>query len=517
MSYLNAVLAVLFVIPLGAQAPPEGEFRLSGVVLDSVTGQPLERASVSVTDLKEAPLAYLVTGPDGRFTITNGKFPATVKVWRRGYRTESGMDYHQVPVFRANPESITVKLVPLGAVTGKVTDENGDPLLGITVQILATRVWQGRRTTRQYTSVNTNDLGEYRLWHLTPGEYYLKALGRRYVATGVGQMPAVRQGELAYGPSYFSGVDSQREASRVEVRPGESTQADFRLTGQRAYVVRGYLRNYVSLDGVKVTLRRGGDEVGARVRVNSATGAFEAIDVQPGSYTVVASTEGGGVRRGTAEVTVSAADVQGVEVRLSPGVTVTGRVVTSDPQHRFAPPRLLNLSMAGADVQGSFAGDRAAFQFDKVQPGRYQVVTAPGLDLSEIRSGTTDVLREGLTVSEAGCEPLEVTLANETGQLEVELTGPAGKDATVVLTRALGDLVYWQEMYVRSGQAQESPRVAPGEYRIYATPANSPLEYSNPAVLNALDSQATRVVVKAGEKTKATVGLILATGERAPQ
>ncbi|MBI5283074.1 MAG: carboxypeptidase regulatory-like domain-containing protein [Candidatus Solibacter usitatus] len=489
------------------------EISVAGVVLNGATGLPMERASVAVIDLQERVLHHALTGPDGRFSFPKVRPLTRLRVWRRGYRDESQRNVWEKFLSSATSAEFKVKLFELGAVTGTVTGENGEPLLGITVQALSSKVSNGRRQVSQYAYNQTNDLGQYRLWHLSPGQYYVKALGRRSVSLGVGAMPLTREGELAYGPQYFPSGATKEEAALLNLQPGETLQVDFRLSGRPAFSIRGRLLQHTLHDDVQGEVRQGTETMGSRVKVELATGRFEAADVPAGSYILSARTRGTPVRRGETQVTVGSADVNGVTLNLSAGVTVKGAIraagggrvdmasVELSGASLDSPPERYSANTGSVDSSNEF-------QIPNVLPGRYKVQLPNRLDVAEIRSGSIDVLREGLTITETGCAPLELTLARERGSLEVEVAGGAqARTAWVTVVRIVGELVYSQSQPMPPEGLLSLTELAPGEYRVFAWRFESPVEYENPAVLESLAGRIATIVVRNGETAKATVAL----------
>lgn len=70
--------------------------------------------------------------------------------------------------------------LPRGSIiTGHLYDENGDPLPGATVQAARYQFAQGRRQLVAAGTAQTDDRGEYRVWGLNPGEYYISAIDPR--------------------------------------------------------------------------------------------------------------------------------------------------------------------------------------------------------------------------------------------------------------------------------------------------------------------------------------------------
>src|SRR4029077_7010036 len=74
-------------------------------------------------------------------------------------------------------DPIDVPLPPLATLSGVVLDDNGAPLQGASVQLLAIRYEAGRR---QLVSANvaarvTDDAGRYRLFGSAPGQYVVSS------------------------------------------------------------------------------------------------------------------------------------------------------------------------------------------------------------------------------------------------------------------------------------------------------------------------------------------------------
>src|SRR5207249_1749635 len=139
----------------------------------------------------------------------------------------------------------------------------------------------------------TNDLGEYRLYWVTPGRYYLSANSSRLPT---GRMPNANEVlDDAYGTVYYPGTADASSAGVIEFRPGSDLSGvDFRMTVQQTYHVRG--RVIDSRTGqpprntsVVIFPRQPNGTFGINStgpNYNAATGTFDMADVLPGSYWV---------------------------------------------------------------------------------------------------------------------------------------------------------------------------------------------------------------------------------------
>src|SRR5687767_12623947 len=113
-------------------APPGS---ISGTVVSATTGEPLRKASVSLTRSPGVPnLLIAVTDVQGRFSLTGlptGQY--TVSVDRFGYLSPSRaeIDKEIITVYDGQQVTgITIKLTPNGSISGRVLDDDGDPLAG---------------------------------------------------------------------------------------------------------------------------------------------------------------------------------------------------------------------------------------------------------------------------------------------------------------------------------------------------------------------------------------------------
>ena len=126
----------------------------------------------------------VTTGDDGTFTFTDvtaGTY--RIRVDRDGFLPQ---EYGQrswtgtgIPVTLQPGETkngVSFQLVQGGTIVGRILDENLEPVAGIQVQSLTYTYQNGTRSLNSERQVQTNDLGEYRLYWLTPGDHYVSAI-----------------------------------------------------------------------------------------------------------------------------------------------------------------------------------------------------------------------------------------------------------------------------------------------------------------------------------------------------
>src|SRR6185295_19753308 len=69
--------------------------------------------------------------------------------------------------------------LPRGSViSGHVLDEDGDAMPGVVVRVMRYQYLQGQRRLTPAGNGQTDDKGQYRVWGLMPGDYYVNAVAR---------------------------------------------------------------------------------------------------------------------------------------------------------------------------------------------------------------------------------------------------------------------------------------------------------------------------------------------------
>jgi hypothetical protein len=123
------------------------------------------------------------TNSAGRFVFLNVE-PGQYRLiaTRSGFvRTEYGqrsLNRPGLPITVAsgqNVREILLGLIPAGTIAGRVFDRDGEPLAGVNVQAYKYVYQNGERVLNSVQQARTNDLGEYRLYWMSPAQYYISA------------------------------------------------------------------------------------------------------------------------------------------------------------------------------------------------------------------------------------------------------------------------------------------------------------------------------------------------------
>src|SRR5499427_8088636 len=167
-------------------APPPPAGRITGRVLAADNGRPVKRARVFIS-------AAELPGGRGMLTDDNGAFDFSDLPAGRYTITASKNGFIQLSYGQRRPLQAGTPLQLLdgqqlrgldfalprgGVISGRVSDETGDGMPGVAVQVMRYAYQQGNRQLVPAGQAQTDDRGVYRVWGLNPGDYYVSAVAR---------------------------------------------------------------------------------------------------------------------------------------------------------------------------------------------------------------------------------------------------------------------------------------------------------------------------------------------------
>jgi len=319
----------------------------------SPNGSPVPRADVSVLDpaaKTTGAVSSVTADTEGRFAIAGIK-PGVYKVRasREGFTTveygQKGANGFGIPLSLGagqNLKNISITVVSKGEITGRILDRNGMPAVRVGVQALKLLNGdpnQGRRFTVKQV-VSTDEEGKFRLFGLTPGEYFV-ATAPNSSATGLTAIETLRayvEGnairdstliripktdgsvqEEVQVPAFYPGIQNAIDASPIQVRGGETVGGiEFSLRYSPVYRIRGIAPNINSMPGFTGVQLIGKQTIGVSLfySVLVSGEAFEITGVLPGDY-----------RLNGLPIHVGDHDVENIDLRSTPIVpTIRGRV-----------------------------------------------------------------------------------------------------------------------------------------------------------------------------------------------
>ena len=476
-----------------------------------------------------------VTDAAGKFRIENIE-PGVYRVQNRkaGYvpsRTVQGFSPHWLKLAAAESlKDLRYALLPQAVVTGRVLDDEGEPVQGVTVSCM--RPLSRRGFPRMYSGgqAQTNDRGEYRVVGLESGKYYVQANIQRMMLTGAAPVSTTTAGEhnTALLSTYYPNALDSAHATRVEARPGlEISSQDITLRREKVFNVSG---TALDVDGSPakqsiVTLVQD-DEVFANEVITGSgvdeKGKFTLGDVRPGRYTLALSREDGQSHRSTqSSITVGDADLTRVLLQLPPTLEAKGMIALEGADKKDFDFKIwVNASPAdwspfgGAGCQAKPDG---SFTLSQLTPGRYTVNAniANGY-VQSIQVGSEDVFGkevDAATLAVAGIRiVLRLDAAKVAGSVEIPEDRKAHVNApTVVFVPA--------DARLRSGgrfmtiELDQTNRfdlqgVRPGDYLAFAFEDFEYGAFEEPEVFAAVESQATKVTLGRNESKELTLKIL---------
>src|ERR1051326_6415050 len=149
---------------------------LQGIVVRAGGTELVTRANITLQDASGNSRTFTsITSDDGKFIIPGvppGKYELSVT--RPGYvRSDQSLTLEDDP----RPRNVIVALNSTGAISGRIFDEFGEPVIGAEVRAMKSFYQRGGRILVPMQSAVTDDRGEYRLFWLPPGSYFVSATG----------------------------------------------------------------------------------------------------------------------------------------------------------------------------------------------------------------------------------------------------------------------------------------------------------------------------------------------------
>jgi hypothetical protein len=498
-----------------------GQYKLSGTVVDALTGAPIRRALVQLAGMQSQAV---LTDEGGKFRFENlAQGQGMVDAHKPGY-TDSSRESPTRVTIGGDTSPLVLKLDPESAIAVKVTGEDGEGVEGLPVRALMSQVQEGRRYWNTQGGGQTDEQGEYRAGNLRPGKYYL-SVGPSF--RPVGHVGDGAQGsDVGYPRVFYPNAGELEGAVLVEVNPGRRARLELALSTVPVYRISGAVVGGTPGQACYPRLiDSSGEDIPISVRVNPVTGVFRSGEVPAGFYTLVADCVVDGetsfagrmplhVDSNLANVTLSVAAMASIPVdfRTNGGADANenssaSAVILTKKQRNG------RRGAAWAELEGE--GDDKRMVVKRVEPGSYSVDIRPnpGWYVESALYGSVDVLTEDLTVPEGGTtEAIEVTLRNDGARVSGNVRGRGATAASgmVLLVPSRAPRLVKVTRIVNG--AFNIGDLAPGLYRAIAIDQAEDLEYRNPDALRDYLTKAQDVTL--GPKQESRVDLELVQREK---
>jgi len=478
------------------------------------------------------------TDSEGKFAfpdIAAGTY--TVRVQLEGYFGQLEGGVYQptaavdVSVSDKETRRADVVMIPGALIGGRVFDANGQPMSNATVQILTVAYAFNQAVMAPLVSKVTDDRGEFRLFWVAPGDYYLAATPPQAAATpGTPLPPPVVK-------TFYPGVSTVKQSRMVSIKGGENIVGmDIAMRPTATFKISGQVSNLVppppltlgatnpGVNGAALLLLSEDadtpEDIAAQtiaaVLLLPTVGRFEVPNILPGRYELFARVSdpaaqvagGQPLAWGSTRLEVHDSDVSNLAITISPSVDVPGTVVGVDgskppvsariqilpdgPETKIAAYRALFTRSATVNAEGSF-------RIASVPPGHFRISTVAGLPadlfVADVRRNAQSVFDAGFEVGSSVPAPLEIVLGAGAGTVQGTVqSGPqkVAAGATVVLIpeapRRANKALYIAAVSGTDGKFLIRG-VPPGDYKLFAWESIPALAFQNAGFLAAYEER----------------------------
>jgi hypothetical protein len=476
-----------------ANSTPKQTGTVDGSVTNSISNAPIRKAVVTLRSIQQNFTYVAVSDESGVFRFARVEpdtyVVETAEAQGFQYNPVSGRMAAGAQIAVAEDQHVTgvkVQMEPFGVITGKVVDEDGEPLRNVSVQALVYDYSRGVKVLQGRGYGETNDRGEYRIFDMVPGRYVIHAMLRE-APVGPPQTHRNVQ-EWGYPTLYYPGSSDPSQATSTQVSPGaEVSGIDFKIPRIPAYHIRGTLvgtpqgapRNRIQVSacgGIATTDNM--NQFGATVQPD---GTFDVIGILPGTWCVMFAPRNGqgAISYARETVTVTDQSVDGVnlmlqEVAATPGAIQVDGQADQPPSFGVSLQPLQPTANFPRNLNGPVKD--GAFSISGATPGAYQVLlrgVPPTMYLKSIRYGSQDV-SDGVVPVKGDGTSLTLVLGTDAGQLSGTVQTASGDPAASIrVTVAPADQYANRKDLMRAtstdltGHFQVSG-LAPGDYQVYA-------------------------------------------------
>ncbi len=513
--------------PAASLAPVQQGYRIAGLVVNSLTGQPVPSASVAIAPITQGAdreiSKSVTTGTDGRFSfvaLSRGKY--SLMATARG----SSLQYfeHHDPFATAiavglglDTDHLVFRIQPDASIEGDITDDNNEPIQNAMVRLFQASTEGGQQKTVPMNQDQTDDLGHYRIGHLAPGTYYLSVSARPWYAQnsnphrGPGNpnpksdaqaMQDAATLDVTYPLTFYPGTTDSAGATPLQLTPGEKATADVTLHA----IPSLHLQIHTASAENAVLGRMVFPRISQRIFEGYLDSVFNAPDswvapgvleisgLAPGHYIVEMPLSTGPNDKG-GKAWYREIDLAGdAEISASDGpsfASVSGSIFFQDAARV---PRQASIQLTNPETGETFRSDiadRGEFDFrsDDVRPGRYIIAleNTGGFFLQKITAAGAKVMGRTIEIGSTGSVHINGIASRGAAQVDGTAMREDEPFAGAMIILVPQDPANNAPLFRRDQSDSDGtftlPDVVPGQYTVIAIANGWDLEWANPAVL----------------------------------
>jgi hypothetical protein len=466
--FLISILAASIAVAQPTGVPNSS---VSGTVKDSGTGKPLANYNVStyvgatwINDtiiMGRAKQVNSVTDEQGRYKLSD--LPPGP------YRIEAGStgDFNsrrerRITLSGHDLNDLDFDVVVTGKISGKVVDENKEPVPGMAIYLVSKEYYMGAVGYFFKNYSKTDDRGQYTLSWVNAGHpYFVMAQKEEKTLPARSQAPLdPKLRRRVPIRTFYPNSPAKEGAEALVLQPGEHRDhVDIALKKSPNYCMDGTLMGasgpavlHFGLEALQPSSgmsSSGGMFTVPPSGITGPDGKFRICDLSPGTYRLTALDGSPGDEQmpsnfSIGNIVVSDRDLQNVRIPLTPGLPVDGEVVWEGTPPEQPVTTRVSVSLEPLSRNGLTNGERpyarlnipGTFSFPSLAMADYGVrtlVNAPGLYVKDVTYGGHSVLHEPLRLGSAiPGAGLRVIMARDGATLVTRVTDKEGNPVPAI-------------------------------------------------------------------------------------
>ncbi len=406
---------------------------INGRVTAADSGSVLRRAQVRLIAPANRQTIVTTTDADGRYEFrglnpgqyalvaSKGGFVQTQYGQRRAFVAGTPIELKTGQTL----DRMDIRLAPGASVDGRVFDEYGEPIADAMVMTLRAQYAGGRKRVVNVGRVlTTNERGEFHLFGLPPGTYYLSA------TLMSGQNVSDAASRAGYAPTYYPGTSDIAAAETIALSEGEQRSGlNLTLNAVRTATLSGLAldSDQRPLGGGMVTVVNSisGFPIPIAAAPIATDGTFSVANVPPGRFTLhAASSSTASDARSelaTQALTVAGQDLSGLTL-LAPKPGIVSGVVASARGETDPLPQAIQLRIIAARPADDLVSSGTLVRTNA--DGTFNGASSPGAAVIELAGAPPgwhlkQILQRGADVTDSG---IRLSAGESTDGVEVVLT-----------------------------------------------------------------------------------------------
>jgi hypothetical protein len=475
------ILPLLFCAALAAQPAS-----IEGTVVNEADGQPLSGVHIRLlpSDFANPQETFgAISDRAGHFSmaaVTPGSY--IVMPERTGFLFAQKATDPPMPTVSVKAGQhlgdFKVRMAARAVIAGRVVDEAGDPLTGVTVSTRSDPDQLFLSLLAGSPQGRTDDRGMFRLV-VPAGKYYLRAEPFRAGSTETPEIRTDGSADASYGTTYYPGATSADRAAVVDAVAGRDTAGlEIRLVRMQILSISGVVTGPLGPAAATVWVRS--KEFG-HAAGTGADGRFEFNRLEPGTYRIYAQVAGkNSLQSQVVELRLDGGDQRNVQLLLGPGGDVAGKLELGGAP--LAGKHAIHLQPVGlvagglSTISGGDVDGEGSFNLSNVSPGRYRVKVDPMPEDGYIKTVALDgvTARDGIVDLTHGVRAaqVKVRLGSNAGRLSGTVRDEAGDpsphDWVLALLVADGTSLDPEISTLTPAGKYDFKGIRPGKYHIAA-------------------------------------------------